>query len=66
MNDPMACAIGLGVMKEIDRTNLVLKTEENGILFKSLLKEICGNQCLRPKHVPHSAKHVLNRVAEVP
>jgi len=44
MNDPMACAIGLGVMKEIDRTNLVLKTEEKGILFKSLLQKICSNR----------------------
>ena len=40
-NDPMGCAIALSVIKEIDRTDLVHKSEENGILFKSLLKTIC-------------------------
>ena len=40
-NDPMGCAIALSVIKEIDRSDLVHKSEENGILFKSLLKTIC-------------------------
>ncbi len=40
-NDPLGCAIALGVIKEIDRTDLVRRTEEEGILFKSLLKSIC-------------------------
>jgi len=39
-NDPLGCAIALGVIKEIDRTDLVRRTEEEGILFKSLLKNI--------------------------
>ncbi len=40
-NDPLGCAIALGVIKELDRTNLIRRTEEEGILFKSLLKNIC-------------------------
>ena len=38
-NDPFACAVALQVIKEMDRKGLVTKTEEKGILFKSLLKE---------------------------
>ena len=39
-NDPLACAVSLQVIKEMDRTGLVTKTEEKGILFKSLLKDV--------------------------
>ncbi|MFC2098517.1 aspartate aminotransferase family protein [Bacteroidota bacterium] len=39
-NDPLGCSVALEVIKEIERTDLVIKTEEKGILFKSLLKEI--------------------------
>ena len=35
-NDPLGAAVALAVLKEIDRTHLVQKCEENGILFKSL------------------------------
>jgi acetylornithine aminotransferase len=40
MNDPMGCAIALGVLKEIERSNLIQQVEEKGILFKSLLKQL--------------------------
>jgi acetylornithine aminotransferase len=39
-NDPMGCAIALGVIKEIEKRNLVTRSDEEGILFKSLLKKI--------------------------
>jgi acetylornithine aminotransferase len=41
-NDPLGCAIALAVIKEIERSGLVQKTEENGIFFKSLLKDIAN------------------------
>jgi acetylornithine aminotransferase len=40
-NDPLGCAIAVAVIKEMDRSDLVQRADEEGILYKSLLKNIC-------------------------